>query len=86
MSWTYEMLKQLGDPRLEGIAALVQAEGTEGRRILFRNAPPLDPAMRHLLEGAPPALVIPDLDVWRALAETCVPTAPELPEEVAPQR
>jgi hypothetical protein len=75
------MLKQLGDPRLEGIAALVQAEGTGDRRILFRNAPPLDRAMQVLLEGAPPALVIPDLDVWRALSETCVPTAPELPEK-----
>jgi len=82
VSWTIEVLKQLGDPRLEGIAALVNSapaepESLRNRRILFRDAPPADEAMQHLLDRAPASLVIPDLAVWRALAGTCVPRAPE---------
>jgi len=103
MSWTIDVLRQLGDPRLEGIAALVKdareepaeypSPGNPGpanstsrkqkrlrsRHILFRDAFPLDDATQELLEGAPLSLVIPDLDIWRALAGTCVPKAPDLP-------
>ncbi len=103
MSWTIDVLRQLGDPRLEGIAALVKEfpeepvedssprnprprgsatraqKGMQSRHILFRDAFPLDEDTQELLDRAPPSLVIPDLDIWRSLAGTCTPKAPDLP-------
>ncbi len=103
MSWMIDVLRQLGDPRLEGIAALVKEarekpvddsspgnpspgdstsgkrKGVQSRHILFRDGPPLDEAIQELLDHAPESLVIPDLDIWRALAGRCVPRAPDLP-------